>query len=223
MPVQSRLVVAGLAMVGLFALRLRAQTEEPCVPVEERAAKVFGCFITVRDVIGPVSSKSPVYWYLHTYPTLAAARAARGPRGTVVESLGRIWLFTIADADFRPIEGKRVARIGPLPIFHADQFAAVYMENVFEPGMTSPVHSHPGVEALYTVDGSMCVETPSGRRDQRAGGPGVVVPGNTSMILNGTGKGIRRSIVLILQDATVPLETPVTDWTPVGLCRTPPR
>lgn len=39
------------------------------------------------------------------------------------------------------------------------------------------------------------------------------------MILTGTGTGVRRSLVLILQDAAQPRSTIATDWTPAGLCR----
>jgi hypothetical protein len=54
---------------------------------------------------------------------------------------------------------------------------------------------------------------------QRAGDPGVMVPGGVPMMLTGTGASVRRSLVLILQDATKPRSTIATDWTPVGLCR----
>ena len=137
----------------------------------------------------------------------------------VVESLGRIWLYTIAPADWRPRGGNRVALIGPLPPVEADSLAAVYMEGVFEPGMSSVVHRHPGVEAWFTLDGAMCVETPEGKLEQRAGDQGVMVRGGLPMELTGIGTGPRRSVVLILQDATKPRSTPAHDWTPRHLCR----
>ena len=116
------------------------------------------------------------------------------------------------------VGGKRVARIGPLPLVAADSLAAVYMEGVFQPGMSSVVHRHPGAEAWYTLEGSMCVETPNGALNQRAGQPGVVVRDGLPMRLTGIGTGPRRSLVLILQDATKPRSTPAHDWMPKGLC-----
>ncbi len=202
---------------------LRGQTDGTCVPVSERAGREFGCFITAREELGALSMQSPLYWHLDAFSTLAAARAAKGPRGTVVESLGRIWVFTIADADYRPAGGTRVARIGPLPPVRADRLAAVYMEGVFRPGMVTEVHRHPGMEAWYTIEGSMCVETPDGRLDQRAGDAGVFVPEGVPMVLTGTGTGPRKSVVLILQDTTLPRSTPAHDWHPRGLCREPGR
>lgn len=179
----------------------------------------MGCFITAREVLGQLPSV-PLYWHLDTYPTWPAADAARGPRGTVVESLGKIWLFTIAVAGWQPIGGNRVAEIGPLPLVKADGFAAVYMEGIFAPGMASEVHRHPGVEAWYTLAGEMCVETPEGKVIQRAGDPGVIVTGGLPMELIGTGTGVRRSLVLILQDVAKPRSSHAPDWTPKGLCKT---
>ena len=152
---------------------------------------------------------------------MAAANAAKGPRGTVVESLGRVWLFTIAAADYKATTGTHVTTIGPLPLIRADRYAAVYMEGVFQPGMSTQVHRHPGMEAWYTLDGAMCLETPEGRMEQKAGDPGMLVRDGLPMMLTGTGTGPRRSLVLILQDTTLPRSTPAHDWTPKGLCSQP--
>jgi quercetin dioxygenase-like cupin family protein len=199
---------------------LHAQTDGTCIPIAERAGREFGCFITARQELGPLAATPPLFWHLDTYPTRAAADSvAPAPRSTVVESLGRIWRFTIAPAEWRPATGTRVALIGPLPLVEADSFAAVYMEGVFQPGMNTVVHRHPGAEAWFTLEGAMCLETPHGRMTQRAGGPGIVVPGGPPMMLTGTGTGPRRSVVLILQDATQPRSTPAHDWTPRGLCK----
>ncbi len=216
-------IVAWIASVLVTAMALagplHAQTVGTCVPVSERAGRTFGCFITARTELGALPSKPPLYWHLDTFPTPAAANAAAGPRGTVVESFGRTWLFSIAAADYHPRGGSRVARIGPLPLVDAARFAAVYMEGVFQPGMTTLVHRHPGVEAWYTIEGSMCLETPAGRLVQRAGERGVLVRGGVPMRLTGTGSVPRRSVVLILQDASLPRSTPARDWVPRGLCR----
>ncbi|MHB1224642.1 MAG: hypothetical protein ACYC2G_11470 [Gemmatimonadaceae bacterium] len=211
-------LLVALVTIVLSGTSLRAQTDGTCVPIAERAGREFGCFITAREELGPLPANPPLYWHLDGYPTLAAAEAARESRSTVVESLGQIWLFTIAPEAWRPRAGKRVARIGPLPLVAADSFAAVYMEGVFRPGMHSMIHRHPGVEVWYTLEGSMCVETPEGKSEQRAGDPGVVVPGGVPMMLTGTGSGPRRSLVLILQDATEPRSSPASDWTPRHLC-----
>jgi quercetin dioxygenase-like cupin family protein len=212
------LVILPILILGA-APPVLAQTGGTCIPVNERGAREMGCFITAREVLDQLP-KVPLFWHLDTYPTRVAADAAKGPRGTVVESLGKIWLFTIAEARWRSTGGERIAEIGPLPLVKADQYAAVYMEGVFKPGMASVVHRHPAAEASYTLAGEMCVETPAGKLVQRAGDPGVIVPGGQPMELIGTGQSMRRSLVLILQDASLPRSTPASDWTPKGLCMT---
>jgi hypothetical protein len=207
--------------LALVPVRAMAQTDGTCVPVSERAGREFGCFITAREELGSLEGTPPLFWYLDQYPNVAEAAKAKGARGTVVQSLGIAWLFTIAPAGLPAGSGTRVATIGPLPLVKAERFAAVYMEGVFQPGMSSVVHRHPGVEAWYTLEGSQCLETPDGRIDQRAGEPGVMVRGGPPMMLTGTGTGPRRSVVLILQDASLPRSTPAHDWTPRGLCTQP--
>lgn len=206
---------------GASARTLHAQTDGTCVPVAERAGRAYGCFITAREELGRLPT-TPLYWHLDTFPTFAAAVAARGHWSTAVRSLAANWLYTIADSSWRPRAGVRVMRIGPLPLVQADSFAALYMEGEFQPGMQTQVHRHPGVEAWYTLAGSMCLESSEGRMEQRAGEPGVMVPGGLPMQLTGTGTTTRRSVVLILQDATKPRSSMAHDWVPKDLCRSHP-
>ena len=214
----ARVVTALVTLSSLVAKAATAQTEGS-EPVAERAGRAFGCFITAREELGPLPKDSAFYWHIDAFATHAAADAARAQRSTVVESLGRLWLFTIAEPGWRPATGDRIASVGPLPLIKSDAYAAVYMEGVFRLGMRSPIHRHAGVEAWYTLEGEQCLETPRGKLVQRAGDPGVMVPAGLPMILTGTGSGVRRSLVLILQDAAQPRSMLATDWAPAGLCR----
>ena len=159
-----------------------------------------------------------MFWHLDSYPTRISAERARQSRGTVVEALGRIWLFTVAEATWRPGAGDRVAEIGPLPLQPGVSYSAMYMEAISSPGMTSAVHTHSGPEAWYTTAGESCLETPQGAMFGRAGGPPLIVPGGPPMLLTATGRVQRRAIVLVLHDAS---RAPITiehDWKPKGLC-----
>jgi hypothetical protein len=60
-----------------------------CLPVSERAGRDVGCWILVSTPLGPLAQPA-VFWHLDSYPTRAAAEAAKGPRGTVVEALGQV-------------------------------------------------------------------------------------------------------------------------------------
>ena len=207
-------------LAGITSLVTTSATAQAgCEPVAERKGRELGCFISAREELGPLPGDSALYWHIDAFTTEGQAQAARAERSTVVRSLGRIWLFTIGRAGWRPSGGERIGLVGPLPLVGAEAYAAVYMEAEFQPGMQSPVHRHPGVEAWYTLQGEQCLETPQGKLVQRAGDQGVMVPGGLPMILTGTGTGVRRSLVLILQDAAQPRSTPAVDWKPAGLCR----
>src|SRR6267154_6779750 len=69
-------------------------------PVGERTGDV-GCYLDATELVGELP-QVPLFWHLYTYPTRAAAEAAKGRHGTVVESFGKVWLYTIAEAGWRP-------------------------------------------------------------------------------------------------------------------------
>ena len=160
----------------------------------------------------------PLYWHLDAYPTRAAAETARDARGTVAESFGRTWLFTVAEAGWRPTGGERVATIGPLPLAAHGRVTASYLEAATAPGFRTDVHRHAGPEALYTLSGEVCLETPRGRLVGGAGGEPLLVAGGQPMQLTSIGTETRRSLVLILHDSTQPWKVPANGWSPKGLC-----
>jgi quercetin dioxygenase-like cupin family protein len=188
-----------------------------CKSVTQRTSDV-GCWIVGHHPLGALGS-STVFWHLDAYSNRNSAEAAKGPTGTVVESLGKIWLLTIESAGWRPSGGERIAEIGPLPVTAGEKYSAQYMEAIFEPGMTAPAHVHSGPEAWYTLAGETCLETPQGRQIGRAGSEHVIVPGGPPMHLTATGTVQRRALVLILHDSSKPATTPVHDWIPKGLCK----
>jgi quercetin dioxygenase-like cupin family protein len=214
------LLAAGCLSVGLICSQTFAQTVMTggCKPVSARAGEL-GCWIMADEAIGAIS-KSQAFWHLDTYPTREAAMTAKGPRGTVIQSLGKIWLLTIDEADWQaPAGGEHVATVGPLPIGAAEQYSAQYMEAIFTPGMTAALHDHPGPEAFYTLTGETCLETSEGVSVGHAGGPAVIVAGGLPMQLVATGTETRRAVVLILHDSSKPAVHLIHDWTPKGLCK----
>lgn len=188
-----------------------------CIPVSERADLKFGCFITGNAELGKLPNV-PLYWHLYEYPTRAAAEGAQGKNGSVIESYGKVWLFTIAEATWNANGGKRVARVGPLPVARDHRYTAHYMEATFLPGMKSRVHRHPGPEAWYVLAGEQCLETPGHKAVVRAGESGIV-PEGPPMMLSGIGTSERRALVLILHDSSQPMTVLASDWKPAGLCK----
>lgn len=84
-----------------------------CKPASMRDKQV-GCWILADEPIGTLT-KSPVFWTLDAYPTRAAAEADRGPRDTVLESLGKVWLLNIEYEKSKPSHGTRTAELARFP------------------------------------------------------------------------------------------------------------
>ena len=200
------LVAQGVAVPG-----------DPCKPVSARTQQI-GCWILADNPVGQLT-KPEVFWHLDTYSTRLDAEADKGPRGTVVESFGKVWLMTIEDENWRSAHGNRIAKIGPLPVIAGEKYSAQFMEADFTPGMTAPTHLHSGPEAWFAVGGETCLETSDGRMQiSREGGSPVIVPMGLSMHLTAIGTERRRSIVIILHQSSQRPTTMVHDWTPKGLC-----
>ena len=214
LPVRRASIV--LMCVTLTLAAFSQAAGQTCRPASERTGEL-GCWITTNTEIGQLPP-GEIYWHLDTYATRAEAEAAKGPRGSVVESFAKVWLLTIEGRAWRPTGGERVAVIGPLPVRSNVGYSALYMEAIFAPGMTAPAHMHSGPEAWYTLSGETCLETLDGKMIGRAGGSHVIVPGGPPMHLTATGTETRRALVLILYDSTQAPTTPAPGWMPRGLC-----
>src|SRR5436853_4963462 len=100
-------LVCFCAILGLGETAF-AQPMGICRPVSERArVGDVGCWIVAHGSMGQIAEPQ-VFWHLDTFPTRAAADAAKGPRGTVVESYDKVWLFTIEAKSWRSPGGERI-------------------------------------------------------------------------------------------------------------------
>lgn len=188
------------------------------MPVSERQME-RGCYVLVSEALGELP-RTPLYWHIDSYPTRAAAEAARGPRSTVMEALGRTWLLSIAEPGYRPSGGTHAAEIGPLITEAGRKYTASYMQAIMAPGAETMVHRHAGPEVLYTVTGEECMETTQGKFVGHPGGAPVIVPAGVPHRLTIVGTEERSSLVLILHDSSQPLAIRTHDhgWTPTDLC-----
>jgi quercetin dioxygenase-like cupin family protein len=217
-----------LSMIGWFVFLLataapvlgQAMKNRGCLPVSQRTAEA-GCWIMLNEPLGRLA-QSPVYWHLDTYPNRAAAEAAKGSRGSVVEALGKLWLFTIGESGWRPPGGTHVAEVGPLLVKPGTKYTAQYMEGISPPGTTTPVHRHPGPEAWFTLTGELCLETPAGKTIGHPG-EGTHVPAGPPMQLTASGSVQSSWVVLVLRETETsqPWEILASDWAPKGLCKNP--
>jgi hypothetical protein len=103
-----RLLSLGFACVAVLVGLSAAASAQICRPVSERVGiDDVGCWIVAHTSMGEVTRP-----HLDVYPTRAAADAARGLRGTVVESYGKVWLFTIEDKGWRASGVRRACPSG---------------------------------------------------------------------------------------------------------------
>jgi quercetin dioxygenase-like cupin family protein len=193
-----RIAVASMLLMLLITVSSASGQTPPrrtCLPISERAGRDVGCWLIVAEPLGQLL-RSEVFWHLDTFPTRAAAEAAKGPRGTVVEALGKVWLFTIEEAKWRPSSGVRVAAVGPIFVKAGEQYTAQYAEGISKPGDVTPKHRHPGPEAWYTTVGGFCAESSDGKTYTGTAGQGIVIQaddtGWSMMTLVATGTEVRR-------------------------------
>ena len=115
-----------LALVSaVLFLTCQEASAQICKPVAERTGEV-GCWIIAHQSVGQLN-KPETFWHLDVYATRAEAEAAKSAGSVVVESLGKMWLLTIADKGWRPLGGERIAEIGPLPITAGQTYSAQYI------------------------------------------------------------------------------------------------
>ena len=212
--VKALLLVCSASPIMSFAQA--APKLESCRPANERTG-IEGCWIIVNTPVGKLPAAS-VFWTLDQYPAKALAEAAKGGNSTLVEALGKTWLFTIGDKPQPSLAGTRVAVIGPIAIKPDQDYTAQYREAIMQPGAVSRTHLHSGPEIFYTETGETCLETPSGKQVSRKGSD-LVVPEGQPMELMAIGAEMRRGIVLVLYPSSAPHTTLVTEWKSKGLCK----
>lgn len=188
-----------------------------CTMLATQRTQDVGCYIIGSETLATLPA-GPLFWHLYAYPSLDAAKDAKGTStGVAAESLGKAWLFKIAPASWRPSSGERIAMIGPLPVPEAKRYEARYLETVQQPHPTghTPVHRHPGVEAWYVETGQHCMQTPTTTRVVHAGETDIVPAGVPMMLTPGDAE---RHLTLVLFDADQPWMTKATDWSPNTSC-----
>jgi quercetin dioxygenase-like cupin family protein len=190
---------AGLEL--LFATPSLSQLVQ-CTPDSPERHGEPGCSI-VADKRLPSPLATPVLWHLDKFPSLADARRAEGPTSLAVEAHGSAWLYSI-DGDTTNHHGaKHVAVVGPIPVQPNRRYSMMAMSAYFVPGQFSVIHTHPGPEAWWVLEGEQCLQTT--RTTIRAGaGRGAIVAEGDTMRMVATGTGPRRALVLILHDADKP-------------------
>ena len=90
--------------------------------------------------------------------------------------------------------------------------------SMLKPGSTTPVHTHPGPEVIYIVDGEQCMETP---RSATVFSPANPRSYRTVAFTAGgsSASGVRRALALNLYDAAHPASHDLADPPPLVPCK----
>ena len=174
----------------------------PCTPDSPERRGEPGCTI-VSDKRLPGPLVAPVFWHIDEFPTLTDAQRVETPRSLAIVAHGSAWLYSLEVDTTNHRGGKHRAVVGPIPVRSNHLYAMMAMSAYFMPGQYSVVHTHPGPEAWWVLDGEQCLQTTRSAIRARAGQGAIVAEGDT-MRMVGTGTGPRRALVLILHDADKP-------------------
>lgn len=196
-----------------------AQADVPPVPglcaaIVPADRETPGCYQTSE--LDLANAPATLYWHILEYPTQAAAIAesARHRWAAVAAAHSRFWLYILGEPVEATVGGVERAVVGPLMV-PLGPAVAHFSEAIFPPGMRTRIHSHPGPEAFYIVEGEQCMETPTDRRKIGTGGT-YVVPGGVHLQAAPLG---RRNLVLIIAPKGAPFVIPGGgQWTPTGFC-----
>ena len=214
---------AMLAIVPAMACSAPPLTLQPpaephhvaCIPADGRQGQP-GCWELASIPIS-ASAGTPLYWHVYEFPSVAEAKQAKDNQSQIIEAYGRVWLEAVTVQSWTPRGGRHVATVGPMQTLSSQPQTASFMEAMFTPGMRSRVHTHPGPEAWVVLEGEQCLETTEGKIRVQAG-ESMMVRGGIPMALYGTGKGIRRALVLIIHPTGQALGTTYDEWQPTGSC-----
>ena len=175
----------------------------------------FGCQRLAKYDLAR-GSEASLFWHLAKVPSRATAKATKGQVAFVVDAAGQSWLFSFGPEGAVPKQGQHVATVGPLPLTAAKSYAIVAYFVVMPVGAYTMVHTHPGPEAWYVLEGTQCLDTPGGASKVAAGQTGVAPP-DTPMQLHNNGSVTRRALFIVIHDAAQPWGSP-SDWKPSEAC-----
>jgi quercetin dioxygenase-like cupin family protein len=149
-----------------------------------------------------------LYWRIENFATFAGAKAAAGATALVVESKGKVWLFTLGSSGESSPGGTKVAEVGPIPRISAPEYMLRINEATGAPGSVTSQHTHPGSEAFYVLAGEQTIRTAKGTIRVKAGQPETGYGADNPMQVSSTGSTDLHSLVMFVVDATRPFSSP---------------
>ena len=149
-----------------------------------------------------------LYWRIENFGNVEQAQAARGRWSLVVESAGKVWLFTLGPAGGSSPGGTKVVEVGPIPRVVAPEYLLRINLATGAPESITPVHTHPGSEAFFVLAGEQTIRSPHGVMRVKTGQPETGHGADVPMQVSSSGSTDLHSLVMFVVDATRPFSSP---------------
>lgn len=167
--------------------------------------------------ISPLAEKNvselpagPLFWRIENFAAPGAAQAAAGTWSLVAESAGKVWLFTLGPAGGSSTGGTKVAEVGPIPLVTAPQYLLRINQASGPPGSVTPVHTHPGSEAFFVLNGEQSIRGAHGVMRVQSGQTEAGHGAGMAMQVSSSGATDLQALVMFVVDATQPFSSPAT-------------
>ena len=185
------------ALVVSVCLLPTAEAQPPTLDIKVKADKKVAELPT-----------GPLFWRVETFPTGAEAQAASSSHSLMVETLGKVWLFTLGQQAQPSRGGTKVAEVGPLAKVEAGEYLLRVNEGHGAPGGMTPVHTHPGSEAFFVLEGELNQKTPHGVSRVTAGQSLAGHGADSPMQVSTSGSTNAAWFALFVLDASKPVTSP---------------
>jgi hypothetical protein len=166
-------------------------------------------------VVTPLAAKTvpelpagPLYWHVQNFPALADAEAAAGPFSLATDVEGKAWLFTLGPKGTPKHGGSKVTEIGPLADVVASEYLLRISHGVAVPGAKSDVHTHPGTEASFVLEGQLSQKTAHGVNVVEAGETLAGGAAGHPMEVTSSGEQDLDELIMYVVDANKPFQSP---------------
>ena len=203
-------VFAASGALALSGCTSNVDTSEPTTQTTTATAQEEFVVEDVAEKTVTALPAGPLYWHVENFPALADAEAAAGPLSLATDVEGKVWLFTLGPKGTPTHGGSMVTEIGPLVDVSAPEYLLLIAHGVAAPGAESGVHTHPGTEAFFVLEGQLSQKTPHGVNVVEAGKTLAGGPAEDPMEVTSSGGEELHWLIMFVLDANKPFASDAT-------------
>lgn len=149
-----------------------------------------------------------LFWRIENFASASEAAAVATPWSLSVQAAGKFWLFTLGAPGGATERATRVAEVGPIPRVSATEYLLRINEATGPSGSVTQVHSHPGSEAFYVLQGQQTIRGAQGVLRIDAGKAEAGHGADQAMQVSSSGATDLHALVMFVVDAKRPFSSP---------------